>query len=113
MGVGIYQNAYLNVGSAKIRGAGNRFVKAVKMKELKDLADKEKSEMLTRTFRNHTLSDWHGREQGKRKANRKRKRFYYHGEVSVGIVAVFGVGLESSFTNAAKLMRRKNPIFRT
>lgn len=63
------------------------------MKELKDLADKEKSEMLDEDFLETTLYPIVDANKAKRKANRKRKAVSIITGVSVGIVAVFGVGL--------------------
>ena len=63
------------------------------MKELKDLADKEKSEMLDEDFLETTLYPIVDANKAKRKANRKRKAVSIIAGVSVGIVAVFGVGL--------------------
>ena len=75
------------------------------MKELKDLADKEKSEMLDEDFLETTLYPIVDANKAKRKANRKRKAV----SIITGVLV-----WESSFTNAMpKLMQRKNPIFRT
>ena len=60
------------------------------MKELKDLADKEKSEMLDEDFLETTLYPIVDANKAKRKANRKRKAVSIITGVSVGIVAVFG-----------------------
>ena len=78
------------------------------MKELKDLADKEKSEMLDEDFLETTLYPIVDANKAKRKANRKRKA------VSIITGVYLELVWESSFTNAMpKLMQRKNPIFRT
>lgn len=63
------------------------------MKELKDLADKEKSEILDEDFLENTLYPIVDANKVKRKANRKRKAVSIITGVSLGIVAVFGVGI--------------------
>lgn len=63
------------------------------MKELKDLADKEKSEMLDEDFLETTLYPIVDANKAKRKANRKRNAVSIITGVSVCIVALFGVGL--------------------
>ncbi|MFQ9737536.1 MAG: hypothetical protein ACLR06_07310 [Christensenellaceae bacterium] len=84
------------------------------MKELKDLADKEKSEMLDEDFLETTLYPIVDANKAKRKANRKRKAVSIITGVSVGIVAVFGVGLGIIVHQRyAETYATKNPIFRT
>lgn len=63
------------------------------MKELKDLADKEKSEILDEDFLETTLYPIVNANKAKRKSNRKRKAVSIITGVSVGIVAIFGVGI--------------------